>query len=362
MPNPVQEKDSSPIKGVHPLEKGAQLRVLAVIPGPGLGASMIFARRQAKSLTGPTTDIRSFFLNSRMSPLRLSREWYRLRREIHNYQPHIVHAHYGTITALLCALSTSRPVVITFRGSDLNFHPEVGFWRSRMGYVLSQIAALRSVEVICVSSQLRRRLWFSRRRAVVIPDGVDLNLFRPLPKAHARALLGWDQKVPTVVFNTSARPRAKGIELVEAALRVAERRVGHIQMAILNGMVPPSDVPLFLSAADCAAVASFSEGSPNIVKEAMACNLPVVSVDVGDVVERLTGVHPSRIVARDPEEFGNALADILTAGLRSNGRDVVVECSDKNIAKRIHSIYERYRFTRHGRNFAHLHPTPTRDV
>lgn len=304
---------------------------------------MIFARRQIESLAGPTTDIRPFYLSSRLSLTGLAQGWYRLRREIHKYEPHIVHAHYGTVTSFLSVVATNRPVVVTFRGSDLNFHPEVGFLRSRVGYLLSQIAAWRAAAVVCVSRQLRSRLWFFRERALVVPDGVNLDLFRPLPKTEARIRLGWPQDVPTILFNTSARPRAKGIELVKAAIQVAERRIGPIRMAVLDGMVPPIDVPLYLSGADCVAVGSVSEGSPNIVKEALACNLPVVSVDVGDVSERLTGVHPSRIVARDAEKFGNALADILEMGLRSNGREVVLDCSEESIAKRVLGVYEKFR-------------------
>lgn len=316
---------------------------------------MIFARRQVESLAGPAIDIRPFYLSSRLSLTGLARGWFRLRREIHGYKPHIVHAHYGTVTSFLCAAVTTRPLVVTFRGSDLNFHPEVGFWRSRIGYLLSQIASWRAAAIVCVSRQLRSRLWFFRQRALVVPDGVNLDLFRPLPKAEARERLGWPQDVPTIVFNTSARPRAKGIELVKTAIQVAERWIGPIRMVVLDGMVPPSDVPLYLSAADCVAVGSFSEGSPNIVKEALACNLPVVSVDVGDVSERLLGVHPSRIVARDSGKFGNALADILALGLRSNGREAVIDCSEERIAKRILGVYERFRPKRQESKFMRAH-------
>ena len=107
--------------------------------------------------------------------------------------------------------------------------------------------------------------------------------------------------------------------------------LNHMWQWIDKGTVPPHEVPLYLSAADCVAFASFREGAPNMVKEALACNVPVVSVDVGDVAERLAGVYPSRIVERDPVEFGNALADIVAAGLRSNGREVVTTCSEKSV-------------------------------
>jgi len=336
------------LRRLHAVKPLADLRVLAVIPGNGAGASMIFTRRQIDSLARLGVDVCTMYLNSRMSLVGLWQEWLRLRREIRNYRPQIVHAHYGTVTAFLCAIATTRPLVVTFRGSDLNSNPEIGFLRARLSFLLSQIAARRATQVICVSRQLQSRLWSSRReRALVVPDGVDLDLFRPLPKLQARARLGWEADVPIILFNTSEQPRAKGIDLVKAAIKVAEQRVPRLDLAILDGTVPPHEVPLYLSAADCVALASFREGSPNIVKEALACNVPVVSVDVGDVAERLAGVYPSRIVERDPVEFGNALADIVAAGLRSNGREVVTTCSEKSVAERIRGVYD---WIIHGQN------------
>ncbi|NJO06276.1 MAG: glycosyltransferase family 4 protein [Chloroflexaceae bacterium] len=99
-----------------------------------------------------------------------------------------------------------------------------------------------------------------------------------------------------------------------------------------------------MNAADCLLFTSDYEGSPNIVKEAMACNLPIVSVDVGDVVERLKDVQPSRIVQRDPHDLGQAVADILTMGKRSNGREIAErELSNEHIAKRIIDVYRQAR-------------------
>src|SRR5262245_20061224 len=104
------------------------LRVLAVIPGSGKAGSMIFARRQLNSLRTLNVDSHPFFLNAGHSPRRLFKRWLDLRREIAHLKPDLIHAHYGTITALLCALATTRvPLVITFRGSDLNNRRDLAF-------------------------------------------------------------------------------------------------------------------------------------------------------------------------------------------------------------------------------------------
>jgi len=100
-------------------------------------------------------------------------------------------------------------------------------------------------------------------------------------------------------------------------------------------------MPLYFNAADCLILTSDFEGSPTVVKEAMACNLPIVSVDVGDVSKRLTGVFPSCVVSRDPVSLGSALIKILEHGQRSNGSEIIKPISEEHIADRIAGIYRR---------------------
>src|SRR5215469_383375 len=300
------------------------LRVLAVIPGNGKGASMIFVRRQLESLRALHVDSQPFFLDAGTSPRLLLKRWLDLRREIRSLRPDLIHAHYGTVTALLCAMATtSVPLVITFRGSDLNYRSDVGFLRSYGGHLISQLGSLRASAIVCVSRRLQNRLWWRKNVSVVLPTGVNLDLFQPIPKRQAREQLGYQSDRRIVLFCQNNSPRNKGQDLALAGVRAAERTLGPIQLVILDGRIPPDQVPVLINAADCLVLASEVEGSPNIVKEALACNVPVVAVDVGDVPERLWGVFPSKIVHRDAVQMGFALAEILACGKRSNGRDRV---------------------------------------
>jgi teichuronic acid biosynthesis glycosyltransferase TuaC len=314
------------------------IRVLAVIPASSAQASMIFVRRQVASLQQAGVVCETFFLASRTSPWILMEESRRLRRMAKSFRADLLHAHYGTVTAFLCAVSVPFPLVVTYRGSDLNPSPSLSWARGFIGRLLSQLAALRARKIICVSAQLRERLWWRKHRAAVIPSGVDTALFFPYPRNEARAKLGWGSWERVVLFNAGDR-KLKRLDLAQAAVEVATPICGKIRLVVLDGDVAAETIPLMMAAADCLLLTSDWEGSPNVVKEAMACNLPVVTVDAGDVRARLEGVSPSRIVDRDPEEIAKALAEILIQGKRSNGSSRIGELSEPSVARRIISIY-----------------------
>jgi len=313
------------------------IRVLCVIPWSSK-ASMIFVRRQIASLQQVGVVCETFFLASRTSPWVLTKEWHRMRKTIRSFRPDLIHAHYGTVTAFFSATGASVPLVVTYRGSDLNPSPSPPWVRQFAGRLLSRLAALRASQIICVSEQLRERLWWRKHCAVVIPSGVDTAVFYPRPRNEARAELGWGDRERVVLFN-GRDPKLKRLDMAQAAVEAATTVCGEIRFVVLNGDVAAETIPVMMGAADCLLLTSDWEGSPNVVKEAMACNLPVVTVDAGDVRPRLEGVWPSRIVDRNPEDIGKALAEVLIHGQRSNGSSRVRDISNAFIAERIISIY-----------------------
>jgi len=313
------------------------LRVLSVIPAGAVESAMIFAKRQSASLEACGIVVQPFFLAGRPHWFHvLLREWVRLRRAIDAFRPDLVHAHFGGLTGFMCLLAARTPLVVTYGGNDINPYPSP---RWLVTWLLSQCTALKADRIICVSEQLNRRLWFGKSRADVIPRGVDTSIFSASPPGEARTRLGWDPAERIVLFNNN-EPRIKRLDLAEAAVDVARKACADIRLMVLDGTVPPERMPEVLNASDCLLVTSDSEGSPNIVKEAIACGLPVVSVDVGDVRERLGGIEPSRVVARDPEVIGKALADVLREGRRSNGPERVADISLSSVARRVLSVYE----------------------
>jgi len=317
-------------------------RVLFVIPGVAQGHSMVFARRQAAALTTQGFDVQIFDLHSRTSLQKVFGEFRRLRRVVRAFRPQVIHAHYGTVTAMFAALGTGRiPLVITYRGSDLNRLPSARGLRQAAGLLLSQIAALRATRIVCVSRQLRDLLWWRWARVTVLPSGVDPGVFRPEPRKNLRGQLGWLEEERVVLFNAGLDSRNKRLDLAENAVAEARRWVPSVRLEVLDGHVAPARVPALMNAADCLLVTSDAEGSPTIVQEALATNLPVVSVDVGDVAERLKGVTCSRVTRRDPSALGRALGEVLNPPRRSDGRRRAEEFSSTRIARELGRLYRQ---------------------
>jgi len=321
--------------------KAGQLRVMQVIPGPQAGLSMIFSKRQADTLERLGVNIHRFFLESRTSPLTLAGEWLRFRRELAKFNPHIIHAQYGTMTAFFCAFGCRKPLVIIYRGSDMTpVSSEDGYLRLKLSRLLSQLAALRASGIICVSEEIKNRLWFGHSKVVVLPTGADTALFKPCLKNEARASLKLPEDIALILFHNSGKRTMKRLDLAQQAVELVQKTGRKARLLLLQN-IDRAIVPDYFNSADCLLLTSDHEGSPTVVQEAMACNVPVVSVAVGDAPQMLEGIHPGGIVPREPQAIAGAICQVLDNGARSNGRDKADIYSEETIAKKIIALYRQ---------------------
>lgn len=313
-----------------------QIRVLHICPS---SRELIpFVHRQIQSLESPEFLFQSFPLQSRTSLALLAQDHRAARAIIRTFRPAIIHAHFGSVTAAFAACLGGGRLLVTYRGSDLNPSPSDSWFRNTVAHLCSQFAAWRATRIVCVSRQLTERLWVGAQRTVVIPDATNLALFQPFDRAEARRRLGLPTEKTILLFN-ARDPIGKRLDLAEQAFAIVARQRPSSELVVLRGQVAPDEMPLYYNAADCLLVASNYEGSPNVVREAMACNLPVVSVAVGDVPERLEAVHNSFIVERSPAALAEAVLRVFASGARSDGRNHCAAFEQQSTAARIQDIY-----------------------
>lgn len=246
-----------------------------------------------------------------------------LRRSLGDFD--IVHANYGTTTPL-ALLQPRRPVVLTLWGSDI--------MGERNG--VTKRCARYCDEVIVMSDHMAEKLPVD---AHVIPHGVDLERFVPVSKERACREVGWNPAQKHVLFPYDPSRDVKNYPLAERVVTTTQQRVdSQVNLHAVHGL-DHSDVPLYMNAADVLLLTSRREGSPNSVKEALACNLPVVATDVGDVRERLANISLSTVCETE-EELVEAVVSVLNEGRRSNGRNAVRGVSLERMGAEIKRIYE----------------------
>ena len=187
------------------------------------------------------------------------------------------------------------------------------------------------------SENLKESVW--RKKSVyLIPNGVNFDRFKPLDKKNAvknstcllirKLFFSWETQ----------KMRRKNFSLVEKAV---EKISAEKPMVCTPFPVSHENVPLYLNACDVLAFPSFKEGSPNVVKEAMACNCPIVASDAGDIVEVISGTEGCFITSFEVEDMVSKLEKALLFNGKTNGRQNIKHLNEHVIANKLINIYEK---------------------
>lgn len=325
------------------------MKILAVTnmyPSPERPASGVFIEQQIKGLLSRGMDVRVMFVNRRKQGASI---YFRiaemLEHELADFTPDLVHIMYGGVMADRVTRHRGLPPsVVTFHGSDLLGENRSGLKRklvSHYGVLCSRKAAHRANGIIVVARHLLKALdqQMPPAKVQVIPCGIDLARFQPLDQRHCRERLGWRSDRFHVLFATSEGDPVKRPELARAAVGLLDAKHGQVKFHVLSG-TPNSEVPYWLNAADALLLTSKHEGSPTIVKEALACGLPVVSVDVGDVAERIEGIDGCYLAEAEPTALAARLELVFERRRRLDCREKLRQLSCESIAAKLENFYQ----------------------
>jgi len=283
-----------------------------------------FILDQAESLEAKGMEIDFFNVSQKglFGYLKSRRE---LMQKIGDFQPEIIHAHYG-LSGLLANLQRKIPVVTTYHGSDIN-HPKVLRF-SKIAIFLSKFNVFVSQKNIDTVKP--------KKKYALIPCGVDTELFKPLNKAECREKSGLKNDEKLVLFSSGFDNKVKNPALAKAAVK----SLPDVKLLELKGYVR-QEVAFLMNAVDAVLMTSFSEGSPQFIKEAMAVNCPIVSVDVGDVQEVVGDTENCFICSHTEKEIAEALRKVFDANKRTLGREKILQLDNRLVAEKIIEIYNK---------------------
>ena len=272
-----------------------------------------------------------------------------LKRAIKQHQPDLIHAHYG-LSGLLANLQRRVPVVTTYHGSDINKPNILRFSKIAMRLSAHNIFVSQRNVTLALSpnSLITYRL---KKRYTLLPCGV--NLPRPWSEMQTQrveqlTLNQWVQEklnagVKHVLFAGAFNNAVKDPALAKAAINELASEGVKAELIELKGF-NRDQVNSLMYNCDTLLMTSKTEGSPQVIKEAMACGCPIVSVDVGDVAERVSGVEGCYVVSsREPAAIAKALQQALAFSGKTNGRQRIIEMglSNTQVAERLMAIYKQ---------------------
>ena len=292
-----------------------------------------FVGEQVASLRDLGVDIDVLFINPRDGKANYLRGPATLRRQVAAKSYDLIHAHY-VFCGLIAATQRRLPMILTHHGIEAltGWTAPLSRWASRMADV-----------TIVTSPAMAKRM---PGEVVVLPCGIDLELFREISQEEARRELDLPAGRKLALFAGEVRPE-KRIEIAGGAVQRLKEAGEPVELIIAAGQ-PHDRVPLYMNACDALVLVSDYEGSPMVVKEAMACGLPIVSTDVGDVAQVMGDTEGCYLCRQEVNDVADKLRQALAFGRRTDGRQRVEHLSQARIAERIVSVYEET-LRRHGR-------------
>lgn len=318
------------------------MKVLHIYPINRVGEEpSSFRKSQIKSLEKFVDDNYFFPMLNRKNILKIIDFALKLRKQIKKESIDVVHCHWGSILALTATCFSTKPVIISFCGSDL-----IGSYKSnkkktfkgKISTYISIISSYLAKHIIVKSEELYNCLPSKcKEKASIIPNGVDSNLFFERNKNESRKQLNLPLNKKIILFVNRKGAWVKNPKRARLLGAKLEELNWGVFLEIVN--VDQKLMPIYFSASDFLLITSIHEGSCNILKEALFCNLKIITTPTGDSALRLKGLTDCLI--------SNSNREIIDFVLNSSENKFIVPkenldpIDSKNIANKIYNLYKK---------------------
>lgn len=307
-----------------------KIKVVFISSGNSNNDISAAVKKQGETLQQAGVDIEYFKIKGKWLP-GYFRNIFMFRTFLKKNPNNIFHAHYA-LSAYVASMAGAKPLVVSLMGSDVH----AGFYYKYLNKFFNHF-----FWTACIIKSERMKNASKITNSILIPNGVDMKIYHFHNKNNARGKLGLDKNKKFALFVANPARKEKNFSLSNLAIEKCNKKV---ELLIVNDKTH-EELNLFYNAADVLLLTSFHEGSPNVVKEAMACNCPVVSTDVGDV-RWLFGDEPGYFLATfDPVDVAEKIKyaiDFRKKHSQTNGRTRIWELGldSESIAGKLIDVYK----------------------
>ncbi|KAA1244185.1 glycosyltransferase family 4 protein [Aquimarina sp. RZ0] len=250
-----------------------------------------------------------------------------LRKFLKNHSYEIIHAHYS-LSAIVAGLAGGKPIVVSLMGSDIKASP-------LLKYLIKICKLFFWKRIIVKSSDMR--ISCGIESAAVIPNGVDFSKFKQFSKKESLEITHWNPNKKHILFAANPKRKEKNFPLAKSAFQ--ELNAENTELHTLVD-IPNHKMPAYFNAADVIILTSLWEGSPNVIKEALACNCKIVAVNVGDIKEIIGNASGCFITGFNKTEIADCIKKALAYTEKPDGRTHISHLSSDVIAKKITNLYK----------------------
>jgi glycosyltransferase involved in cell wall biosynthesis len=273
------------------------------------------------------------------------KSYIKLKRFLKSNRFDIIHCHFSYIGLAGLLASKEKNVIVSFMGTDLeNILTDQSQFTVKISNLLTKYLINRSnsLKGIIVKNQKHYKFLSSKVKCPIInlPNGVDIDKFYPIDINIARKKIGYNINKPLVIFCTAKNNNPiKNIDLANKSIDILKEKI-NVEFKVLS-QLNHDQLLLYYNSADVLLLTSLSEGSPNVIKEAMACNLPIVATNVGDISERIKDDENSHVANFDSIEIAECIYKVILTNQRSKGREILIndKIDNTSIANKLIEFY-----------------------